>query len=186
MGRTATIEDGELVARLTEAFRNLGYEGATLALLAEATGLQKASLYHRFPGGKEQMAREVLESAQSWIEEHILRPLKGPGDPAARVAAMTHRLEELYDGGRQPCLLNALASGRNLEGPFAAEIKGMFQAWIAALAAVAVDAGLDKKAARSRAERFVALLEGSLVVARGLGTLQPFRDFLKSAPAELL
>jgi AcrR family transcriptional regulator len=185
MGRTATIDDGELVARLTEAFRNLGYEGATLALLAEATGLQKASLYHRFPGGKEQMAREVLESAQSWIEEHILRPLRSPGDPAARVSAMTQRLEELYSGGRQPCLLNVLASGRNLDGPFAAEIKGMFQAWITALSAVAVDAGADKKVARLRAERFVALLEGSLVVARGMGTLTPFRDFLKSAPAEL-
>jgi len=60
------------------------------------------------------------------------------------------------------------------------------QAWISAFAAVAMDAGANKKAARMRAERVIALMQGSLVLSRGLGTPQPFRDFLKSAPAELL
>jgi len=174
------------MTRLGNAFRNFGYEGTTLSLLAKATGLQKASLYHRFPGGKEQMAREVLESAQSWIEDQVLRPLRSSGDPASKVAAMAEKIDEFYSGGRQACLLNMLSSGRNLDGPFATEIKGMFQVWVTALSAVAVDAGVDKKVARTRAERFVALLQGSLVLSRGLGTLQPFRDFLKSAPGELL
>jgi AcrR family transcriptional regulator len=186
MGRSASIESGELMARLGTAFRDLGYQGATLSLLAEASGLQKASLYHRFPGGKEQMAREVLEAAQSWLEEQVLGPLRRPGDPATRVAAMARKVDEFYAGGRQPCLLNMLSSGRDLEGPFDGAIKSMFQAWISALAAVAVDAGADKKTARIRAERVIALLQGSLVLARGLGTPQPFRDFLKSVPAELL
>jgi len=186
MGRTASIQDDELMTRLGTAFRDFGYQGATLSLLAEATGLQKASLYHRFPGGKEQLAREVLEAAQSWLEDHVLGPLRSSGDPAARLAAMTNKVDEFYAGGRQACLLNMLSSGRNIDGPFAAAIKGMFQAWISAFAAVAMDAGADKKAARIRAQRVIALMQGSLVLSRGLGTPQPFRDFLKSAPAELL
>jgi predicted YcjX-like family ATPase len=73
-----------------------------------------------------------------------------------------------------------------MQGPFATDIKAMMEAWIGALSAVAIDAGCDKRRARGRAERFIALLEGSLVVSRGLGTVQPFRDVLKGAALELL
>ena len=85
MGRKATIEEGELMLRLSSVFRDVGYEGATLTILSKATGLKKASLYHRFPDGKEQMAREVLETAGAWLDENILAPLKGEGEPEVRV-----------------------------------------------------------------------------------------------------
>jgi len=62
MARRATIEDDDLICKLTDVFRNVGYDGASLAVLADATGLKKASLYHRFPGGKEQMAEEVFKA----------------------------------------------------------------------------------------------------------------------------
>src|SRR5437762_12723369 len=50
-----------LLPVLGEVFRAHGYEGATLALITEATGLGKGSLYHFFPGGKAQMAAAVLD-----------------------------------------------------------------------------------------------------------------------------
>ncbi|MFA5950937.1 MAG: TetR/AcrR family transcriptional regulator [Hyphomicrobium sp.] len=186
MGRKASVEDEELMARLSGVFRDVGYEGATLAMLAEATGLKKASLYHRFPGGKEQMAREVLESAGAWLEENILAPLKGGGTPADRITEMARQLDAFYSGGKQACLLNMLSSSRIHEGPFTEAIKKIFEAWIEALSAVMGDAGLDRKEARARAERGVIMLQGSLVLARGMGTTRPFREFLKSLPAELL
>jgi TetR/AcrR family transcriptional repressor of lmrAB and yxaGH operons len=49
-----------IVPELLELFRKFGYDGVTIARISEATGLGKASLYHHFPQGKEQMAREVL------------------------------------------------------------------------------------------------------------------------------
>ena len=38
---------------LAEAFRQYGFEGASLSMLSEATGLGNGSLYHFFPGGKD-------------------------------------------------------------------------------------------------------------------------------------
>lgn len=186
MGRKASVEDEELMARLSRVFRDVGYEGATLAVLSDATGLKKASLYHRFPGGKEQMAREVLERAGAWLEEHILAPLKGDGEPEDRITAMVKQLDMFYSGGKQACLLNMLSSSRIHEGPFTAAIKQIFEAWIEALSAVISDVGVDKKVARTRAERGVIMLQGSLVFSRGIGTTRPFREFLKSLPGELL
>ena len=44
------VNEDELLDRLTDVFRTYGYEGASLSKISEATGLQRASLYHRFPG----------------------------------------------------------------------------------------------------------------------------------------
>ena len=52
----------ELLNALSDVFRKRGYEGATLAELAAAANLGRASLYHHFPGGKAEMARQVLEA----------------------------------------------------------------------------------------------------------------------------
>ena len=186
MGRKASVEDEELLARLGAVFRDVGYEGATLAALSDATGLQKASLYHRFPGGKEQMAREVLDSARAWVEAEIAAPLRADGSPAARIGDMVRKLDAFYAGGRQACLLNMLSSTRIHESPFTPLIRGVFEAWIGALAVALVDAGVDRTVARARAERAVGLLQGSLVLSRGMGTTRPFRDALKALLGELL
>lgn len=186
MGRKSSIEEKELIARLRDVFREVGYEGATLSLLSAATGLKKASLYHRFPEGKEQMAREVLEATGKWLEEHILAPLRARGKPASRIAGMAKKLDEFYSGGRQSCLLNMLSSSRIEEGPFTRLIEGVFSAWIGALSSTLTDAGIERKTARSRAERAVVMIQGSLVYSRGTGSSRPFREYLTSLPEELL
>lgn len=185
MGRKASIAEDELMARLSAVFRDVGYEGATLTILSEATGLKKASLYHRFPQGKEQMAREVLAHARAWLEAQILVPLASDAAPKERIAKMIEKLDEFYSGGRQACLLNMLSSARIHDGPFTQSIRQIFEAWVGALSAVLIDAGLDDEPARARAERAVILLQGSLVVSRGMGTTRPFRAFLQSLPDEL-
>lgn len=185
MGRKASIAEDELMARLSAVFRDIGYEGATLTMLSAAAGLKKASLYHRFPEGKEQMAREVLEHAGAWLNEHILVPLASDAAPEERIAKMIEKLDEFYSGGRQACLLNMLSSARIHEGPFTQLIRQIFEAWVGALSAVLIDAGLDDETARARAERAVILLQGSLVLSRGMGTTRPFRAFLQTLPDEL-
>ena len=186
MGRKSSIEENRLIEGLSRVFRDVGYEGATLTMLSKATGLKRASLYHRFPEGKEQMAREVLENARTWLEEHILAPLRGDGTPSARIDHMVRQLDQFYYGGKQACLLNMLSSARIQEGPFTALIQSVFEAWIGALSAVLVDSGFDRKNARVRAERAVMMLQGSLVFSRGMGTTRPFQDFLKTLRSQLL
>ncbi len=186
MARPATIDEGDLLAKLSDVFRDVGYEGASLAVLSEATGLKKASLYHRFPEGKEQMAHEVLAAADTWLMEHVLGPLQGDGPPEARLNAAIRKLDDFYSGGRQGCLLNMLSPPFQHQGAFAKPIKQAFEGWIGTLTKLVMDAGFDRTTARARAERAVALLQGSLVLARGLGTAKPFKDFLKTLPKDLL
>lgn len=186
MARPAKITDDVLYAKLSDVFREVGYDGASLARLSAATGLQKASLYHRFPGGKDQMADEVLRGAEAWLVANILTPLAAAGDPRGRIRVMIRALDQFYAGGRQACLLNLLASPPHTPSPLAERIRLAFQAFIDALAAVLRDAGLDAAVARARAERAIVLVQGSLVLCRGLGTPRPFRSTLRQLEQELL
>lgn len=186
MARPVIVEDSALLGKLSDVFRDVGYDGASLAMLAEATGLKKASLYHRFPGGKEDMARGVMACAEEWLDEHVLVPLQSGDHPAERIRTVIRHLDRFYAGGRQACLLNMLSSPREDRGPLAHRIKNAFKAWIAAFAGVLIEAGFDDVTAHDRAERAVALLQGSLVVSRGMGTTRPFRNGLANLERELL
>ena len=81
----------EVSQRIFGVFRTYGYEGATLARISVATGLGRASLYHYYPGGKDDMAREVLGTARGWLESNVVAALERPGGHAARLRAMTAR-----------------------------------------------------------------------------------------------
>lgn len=186
MARPATIGDEELLNRLSAVFRDVGYAGASLAVLSKATGLKRASLYHRFPEGKEQMAREVLQAAGAWLDANVLALLRTDAPPRDRVKAMAAQLKAFYSGGRQACLLNMLSSPMINEGPFTGEIRSIFDAFIDVLAALVEDAGFARREAKARAERCVALLQGSLVLSRGTGSTKPFRTFLETLPDELM
>jgi TetR/AcrR family transcriptional repressor of lmrAB and yxaGH operons len=178
------VDDEHLLDRLTEVFRVHGYEGASLSRIAEATGLQRSSLYHRFPGGKTDMVEAVLQRAGSWLEAHVLGPLSGPGTPRERVLAMTTRLAEFYGDGGQSCLLDTLSlgdEGTELKSHVDQALKG----WITALSKVARDSGLERAEARQRAEDAMVLIQGALVFSRATGNTKPFGRVLQQLP-ELL
>ena len=178
------IDDAELVMRLTEVFRLRGYEGTSLRLITEATGLQRASLYHRFPGGKAEMAEAVLMQADDWFVTYILAPLSEPGDPAARIRKMAKRLGEFYGGGSQSCLLDSLSLGE-AANPLRDHVRRSFVAWLEALTAVSREAGASPAVARRRAEDALMQVQGGLVFARATGDRRPFRRVLTRLPGVL-
>jgi len=53
--RPSKMSDEKVFEGLSDVFRRKGYDGASYSDLMKATGLVKASLYHRFPGGKADM-----------------------------------------------------------------------------------------------------------------------------------
>jgi AcrR family transcriptional regulator len=186
MARQATVESGVLVQRLSEVFRGEGYDGASLTQLADATGLKKASLYHRFPDGKAQMAREVLSAADAWMQENVIAALTGEGRPVERVARASAALEQYYRDGEAPCLFNMMASAGQHDEALAEQIREALEHLIEAFAAVSRDAGQNEARARNRAERAVVMLEGSLVLSRGLRRPHAFQEFLRTLPKQLL
>lgn len=179
------IDDDKLLDRLTRVFRLYGFEGASLSRISKVTGLGRASLYHRFPGGKDEMAKAVLAHAGRWMTYGIKAPLSGPGTPPQRIRLMADRLHEFYSGGRQSCLLDSLSFSAE-DNEIRKHIKRGMTAWARALAAVAREAGLPAKRAQQRAEDAIVRIQGALVVARAMGDTGPFERTLRELPQVIL
>lgn len=184
---TEKIERSRVVERLTDVFRRRGYEGATLQHLAEAAGLQKASLYHRFPGGKRDMAEAVLVAADAWFASHVFEPLAESDNhsPRERLVAMTRALTRFYDKGDSPCLLDSISLGEGSD-LFAEHTRRSVRAWIVAVARVAEEAGIEPSEATRRAEDAVMRVEGALVLTRATGNRRGFRRVMAELPDDVL
>jgi len=177
----AKITKAEAIARLAECFRAHGYEGASLSLLTEASGLGKGSLYRHFPGGKEQMAVEVLAQIDAWFEAEIFAPLESARDRRAGIAAMIDATARYFEGGGRICLVGAFALD-SARDRFGAAISSYFTRWIAALSA-ALGSGAE---AQAQAEAAIADIQGALTLSRALNDKAIFARRMREIEARLL
>ncbi|MCB8837546.1 TetR/AcrR family transcriptional regulator [Aurantimonas sp. VKM B-3413] len=157
----------EAISGLAEVFREHGYEGASLARITEATGLGKGSLYHFFPGGKEEMAEAVLDEIAAWFAREIFSPLRDASDPGEAIARMLDGVETYFHSGRRVCLIGSFALGC-VRDRFADRVAGYFGAWRAALAAALRREGVAPSESEALAEDAIAAIQGGLVAARAL------------------
>lgn len=98
---------------------------------------------------------------------------------------MSAALRTFYDEGRTACLLERLCASvdRSRFGP---PLAGAFAAWIAAVETLCLDTGVPADEARARAEDAVARVEGSLVLAVGMGDPEVFGRALVRVQRTLL
>jgi TetR/AcrR family transcriptional repressor of lmrAB and yxaGH operons len=175
------VSDEVFLATALDLFRTYGFEGVSLKRLADATGLEKASLYYRYPGGKDEIAMAIAKDVVTWFQANVFGPLVGSGPPRKRVSFVAERLKEFYSGGSKACLMDVLSiPGGSEELKLA--LKEAMQAWVNAFAHVAKDSGHGSVAARSKAEEAIVRIEGSLILARVLGGTTGFERVLKLLP----
>jgi len=175
----------EILLRLFSVFRRSGYDGATLSKISQETGLGKASLYHHFPGGKLQMAEDVLRFVEDWNNRNLIAPLGGKGRPKQKIKNMVTTINAMYEGGKTGCLIGALVPGDTFS-EYQDQIKRILINWIEAIADVLVESGMERKESLLRAESAVAKIQGVLIVAKGTGQRSVFGRLIKNLPAELL
>ena len=169
---------------LLKLFRQFGYEGVTLAKIAQATGLGKASLYHHFPGGKAEMAAVALADVNQWLETQILPILviDESRSPIDIFQAMGEETNRFFNAGQNPCLL-AMEDASDLL--FYDEIQSALSRWIRAIAQVLVGAGVESSLAQQRGEDAIIAIQGALIVSRGLRDCAPFQRVIQQLPQQL-
>lgn len=181
--RPAKISDEKLFRDLSEVFRRKGYDGASYSDVMGATGLVKASLYHRFPGGKAEMVDAILSHVDQHFADYVLKPAYEEGKPQDRARRVGRRLRDFYDSGKRWCLLDTLTLA---DSPATrAHARRSMEFWVDAFTRLGRDAGLDPVIARRRSQEAVAAIEGGLIVSRVLGDPHAFLRALANLPAEL-
>ncbi len=175
------ISDEQLYETALDLFRTYGYEGVSLQRLSAATGLEKASLYYRYPGGKDDIAKSVAQGVVHWFQSNIFAARLSDLPPRRKVATVADRLRAFYGGGRKSCITEILSIPGGPE-ELRAGLKAALQAWIKAFAEVARQSGMSTPIAKARAEEAISRIEGSLILARVLEDTGPFERALRLLP----
>ena len=175
-GRSQSRES--LLAQLEIVFRSRGYEGATLAQLAEATGLGKASLYHHFPGGKTEMAAVLLRDAVVRLERMAFSKLSGSRRAEERIKRFINGFNDYTHGGERSCLIAVFAQG-SMSEQHGAMIAEQYRDWTRRLALVIEDTGVKPKKPDRTSHQMLALLYGHQLSATLLNDPAQIRRGIK-------
>lgn len=170
---------------LAEVFREFGFEGASLSLISERTGLGKGSLYNFFPGGKDEMMTAVLADVHDWFEAAIFAPLERATDAAGAITAMVRNAEAYFKSGGRVCLVGWLGLGSSRDR-FAVQLKTYFARWVASLADCLVKARVPEREAIGLAESAVAGIQGAIILSRALGDESAFARIVRDHEHHLL
>lgn len=165
MTRTV-FEKPDVIPLITEVFRELGYEGASMSKITARTGLSKGSLYHFFPGGKDEMASEILAHIDQWFTLHIFEPLE-QSEAQAAIEQMWQEVDAYFRSGQRICLIGAFALDETRDR-FAAAIRQYFARWIEAFGKALVRTGVSQAMAERISEETIVGIQGGLVLSRAL------------------
>jgi len=177
-----------LTEQIRETFVRRGYDGATLAHLARATGLSRASLYHHFPAGKPEMASTLTRHAIIELQTRAFNHLNTPEPLLNRLIALINGFAQYTAQGSRPCLLAVFihhdtASEETAELQLA--ITQQFRDWHTALTQAFMEGNLKEKKAHQQAHELVTLLYGSLIAARMHDQSELFAQAMKRLKKQL-
>jgi AcrR family transcriptional regulator len=157
-------------------FRRQGYTGTGVKQIVATANAPFASLYHFFPGGKEQLGEEVIR----WSGSLYLQLIDAVFDPAPDVATAVSDfftgaaavLRETDYADACPIATVALEVASTSE-PLRQATADVFESWITAAAERLAAAGIEPTRARGLAISTLAALEGAFILCRAARSTEP-------------
>ncbi len=161
----------------TELFRRQGYSATSLSQIVEASSATTGSIYHFFPGGKDELTAEVLRVSGAGygdLVESVVRsaldPAVGIGDAFAAAAALMQESDFI-----DPCPIGTIAREvASTNEPLRLVAAEVMNGWVRRLAAILTDANVSQGDAERLASLVVTTIEGGFVMARTLRDVAPF------------
>lgn len=152
-----------------ELFRRQGYTGTGLKQLVTKADAPFGSLYHHFPGGKDELTAEVIRrSADFYLD--LFDEVVGPGTEVvdgvrAFFAGAAETLEQTDYADACPIAVVALEVASTNE-PLREATHEVFEVWLDGLKHWFTAAGIAEDDARRLAIQFLAGIEGGFLLAR--------------------
>ena len=172
----ATVPTKErLLVASGELFRRQGYAGTGIKQILAGARAPFGSLYHHFPGGKEELGAEAVRRSGRLYGLVVAEAMAVDGDAADRVlaafrgAARTMRESGFADAC--PIATVALETSSASE-PLREACAEVFEEWFAGATTTFTRAGIEPGRARALAIEMLCALEGAFVFCRALRTTE--------------
>jgi AcrR family transcriptional regulator len=184
----ATYTKERIVHAGAELFRRQGYTGTGIKEIAAAAAAPFGSVYHFFPGGKEQLGEEVIRASGELYMDlfvHIASTADSELD-ALRLffEGAAETLEQTDYEDACPIATVALEVASTSE-PLRIATADVFESWITLLDRYLRVSGVEPARSRALAFSILSLLEGAFVFSRAKRSTEPMHAAGASAVALL-
>ncbi|MCU1399975.1 MAG: transcriptional regulator, TetR family [Acidimicrobiales bacterium] len=167
-----------IVSATTDLFRQRGYNGTSLKMITTASEATTGSLYHFFPGGKDQLTADVVESSGAAYLQLFEMFVDGAPN-------LIDAFVEFFDGGAllleetgfiDPCPIGGIAREvASVNEPLRIATQRVFRSWVESATLRFEHAGIATIEASDLAIAIVAIIEGGFVLSRTAKSAEPFR-----------
>ena len=169
-------------------FQRYGYTGSGLKQVVADANAPFGSIYHFFPGGKQQLGEEVIARSGQMYEDIVMAVWETGSDPATGIrsvfegAAEVLRQTDYVDACPVATVALEVASSNDVLRQATATV---FERWIAAATSQLTEGGVPSPRARELAIVVIELLEGAFLLCRAARTTEAM-DAAGRAAAELV
>lgn len=168
-----------IVAAAAMLFRRRGFTATGINEIAEVSGAPKGSLYHYFPGGKD----EIGEAAVRFAGDRVTATLERLAAETPSAAAMIKAYGGLLQGWmaqsrfRDGCpITTTLLETVPESAELTAAGRAAFDAWTGIVAKALLRDGFTRSEARKLSVLAISALEGALILTRVQGDGQAIAD----------
>lgn len=176
-----------IIESTADLFQRLGFTGTGLKAISVDSGAPFGSMYHFFPGGKEELAAETLRwsgrmyaaiAGQSFVDhpDDLVAAVRAGFDDAAATLESTDFVDAC------PIATVALEVASSNEG-LRKVTEEIFEDWLTGLDAIFTGGGVDASRARTVSTLFLASLEGGFLLSRAAKDATPMRLLGESVAA---
>jgi AcrR family transcriptional regulator len=147
--------------------RERGARATSIDAVLEHSGAPRGSVYHHFPGGREQLLREATDYAGEYVARRLERT--AAEDPLGAIDLLfdEYRANLIATDFRAGCPIVAVAIESGEDGPDLRDaVVGVFDRWRRILARGFSARGIDTARSNELALQAVAGFEGALVLSR--------------------
>jgi AcrR family transcriptional regulator len=190
MAKTKPGPRRRMIVSTALLMRERGARGTSIDAVLEHSRAPRGSVYHHFPGGREQLLQEATDYAGEYVARRLERaPVDDP------LAALDSLIDEYRDTllateFRAGCPVVAVAVESAEDGPdLRDDVVGAFDRWRRAIARSLTAAGIAETRADELAMHVVASFEGAVILSRAYRDLAPLenlrREFHRLVESEL-
>ena len=168
-----------IVTAASELFRRQGYAATGLKAILAASDAPYGSLYHFFPGGKEELGVAVLHSGGAVYRE-LVEAFFVPGGDVVRETleffeGAAVMIEETGFADACPIATIALETASTSE-PMRRAAAEAFESWLEVLSDRMRQAGIPARRPRELAVELFCAIEGAFLLSRATRSPEPLRS----------
>lgn len=156
-----------------------GYHATGLNQIIRESGSPKGSLYHYFPGGKEELATEAIRHVGQIVLQRIQQNLAAIDDPVEAIRAfimqIAHSVEASGFRAGGPITTIAMETASTSER-LRQECHVIYTQWQNAFADKLVNGGLSPERAARLAVMIISAIEGGIILCRTGRSREPLEQ----------